>query len=161
LIILCCNELDVTRLCAESVLRHTRAPYELIFINNGSTDGTGAYLDGLVGRPGPERVVVIHNADNRGYPAGVNQGLAAARSAYLVLLNNDVVLTAGWLDRLVRCAVQAGPGVGLVGPVTNYAPPPQLVQPGYADLGGLDAFAVVRATEYAGRVLEGPRLTGF
>jgi GT2 family glycosyltransferase/glycosyltransferase involved in cell wall biosynthesis/tetratricopeptide (TPR) repeat protein len=161
LIVLCCNELDVTRLCVESALRHTRAPYELIFINNGSTDGTGAYLDGLVGRPDPERVVVIHNAENRGYPAGVNQGLAAARGAYLVLLNNDVVLTAGWLERLVRCAVRAGPNVGLVGPVTNYAPPPQLVQPGYPDLGGLDTFAAARATEYAGQVLAGPRLTGF
>jgi hypothetical protein len=40
LIILCCNEVDVTRQCLESVLHHTRAPYALILVGNGSTDGT-------------------------------------------------------------------------------------------------------------------------
>ncbi|MBP3957826.1 glycosyltransferase [Gemmata sp. G18] len=160
LVVLCCNELEVTRLCVASVLAHTRAPYELILVDNGSTDGTPAYLDALVGVPGPARVVVVHNPENRGYPAGVNQGLGAARGAFLVLLNNDVVVTPGWLDRLVRCAT-AGARPGLAGAVTNYAPPPQLVEPGYADLTGLDAFAAARATAFAGRTLDVPRLTGF
>src|SRR5204863_361005 len=35
LIILCCNEADYTRLCLESVLRHTRRPYELVLVDNG------------------------------------------------------------------------------------------------------------------------------
>jgi GT2 family glycosyltransferase len=37
LIILCCNQVDLTRQCLESVLRHTRPPYELVLIDNGST----------------------------------------------------------------------------------------------------------------------------
>src|SRR5207249_8450710 len=44
LIILCCNELDYTRQCLESVLQHTRPPYELVLVDNGSTDGTAEYL---------------------------------------------------------------------------------------------------------------------
>src|SRR5207249_4308600 len=44
IIILCCNEVDYTRQCLESVLRHTRTPYELILLDNGSTDGTAEYL---------------------------------------------------------------------------------------------------------------------
>lgn len=161
LIILCCNELDVTRLCIESVRTHTRPPYELILINNASTDGTAAYLNSLVGQSGPERVEVIHNAENRGYPAGVNQGLAAARGEYIVLLNNDVVVTPRWLDRLVRCASHDWPNVGLVGPTTNYAPPPQLVEPPYKSLNDLDAFANKRATEFASQAMDATRLTGF
>src|SRR5438270_468441 len=44
IIILCCNEADYTRQCLESVVRHTRRPYELILVDNGSTDGTAEYL---------------------------------------------------------------------------------------------------------------------
>ena len=44
IIILCCNEVDYTRQCLESVLRHTRTPYELVLVDNGSTDGTAEYL---------------------------------------------------------------------------------------------------------------------
>ena len=46
-------------------------------------------------------VTVITNATNRGFPAAVNQGLKAARGEYLVLLNNDVIVTDGWLEQLI------------------------------------------------------------
>jgi hypothetical protein len=49
-------------------------------------------------------VTVIANTTNRGFPAAINQGLKVARGEYLVLLNNDVVVTDGWLDQLVALA---------------------------------------------------------
>lgn len=101
-VVLCCNELAYTRLCLESVLRHTRPPYELVLVDNGSADGTPAYLDEVRTWPGPARVEVIRNETNVGYPAGVNQALARARGDDLVLLNNDVVVTEGWLGGAVR-----------------------------------------------------------
>src|SRR5262249_19697019 len=45
IIVLCCNECEATRACVESVCRHTRAPYELVLVDNGSTDGTPALLE--------------------------------------------------------------------------------------------------------------------
>ena len=45
IIILCCNQVDYTRLCLDSVLRHTHTPYELILVDNGSTDETPDYLE--------------------------------------------------------------------------------------------------------------------
>jgi tetratricopeptide (TPR) repeat protein len=59
IIILCCNELEYTRQCLESVLQHTRQPYELILINNGSTDGTSDYLEDLRQNQVSESIKVI------------------------------------------------------------------------------------------------------
>ena len=82
-------------------LRHyTRPPWELIVIDNGSTDGTAAYLSGVQDAAAVP-VTVISNRENRGFPAAINQGLQQARGEYLVLLNNDVVVTDAWLDQLV------------------------------------------------------------
>jgi GT2 family glycosyltransferase/thioredoxin-like negative regulator of GroEL len=160
-IVLCCNALTYTRQCLESVLGHTRPPYELVLLDNGSTDDTFAYLEELRCRPGPVRVEVIRNESNVGFPAGCNQALARARGRYLVLLNNDTVVSTGWLEGLIAPTLQDGPDVGLVGPVSNYAPPPQHVATGYAGPDDLGPFAARRRREYAGRYREVARLTGF
>ena len=49
-------------------------------------------------------VTVVANTANRGFPAAINQGLKIARGEYLVLLNNDVVVTDGWLGQLIGLA---------------------------------------------------------
>lgn len=161
-IVLCHNQAAYTRACLESVLRNTRRPFELVLVDNGSTDDTSAYMDDVRTRPEPARVVVIRNATNRGYPAGVNQGLAAARGGHLVLLNNDTVLPEGWLDGLI--AHLGAPGerpVGLVGPMSNYAAAPQHTPAEYAHLGGLEQFAAAIRREHTGEGLAVRRLTGF
>ena len=161
--ILCCNQLESTRPCLESVLRWTRPPYELLLVDNGSTDGTAGYLEDVRARPGPDRVEVIRNATNRGFPAGCNQGIELARGRYLVLLNNDTVVTEGWLDGLVARAIHDWPNVGMVGAVSNSAAPPQQVNADYdaRTLDGLESFAARRRREFAGRAIRVERLTGF
>src|SRR5262249_59808876 len=101
------------------------------------------------------------NAANRGYAAGCNQGLAQARGRYVVFLNNDTVVTEGWLEGLVACALHDWPAVGLVGAVTNSCRAPQQIPADYAGPGGLEEFAARRAREYAGRALSVERLAGF
>jgi glycosyltransferase involved in cell wall biosynthesis len=77
-IIPCWNQLEYTRQCVSAMLRHTRAPRELIVIDNGSTDGTAAYLaDVRVTAPFP--VTIVANTKNLGFPAAINQGLECAR----------------------------------------------------------------------------------
>jgi GT2 family glycosyltransferase/predicted Zn-dependent protease len=206
IIILCSNHLEFTRMCLDSVLKYTRGQYELIVVDNGSTDGTAEYLSelrrsGNHGTHGPHgsnaetasnsvprvprvpwfngRVVVLRNETNLGFARGCNQALAHARGRYVVFLNNDTIVTRGWLDGLVGWAVHDWPNVGLVGPMTNYASPPQQIPVPYdGSVDGtlrvpdpahgvcglhnyLDVFAARRNADYTGQALEVQRLTGF
>ena len=132
IIIPCWGQLEFTRQCLAALKSHTRRPWELIIVDNGSTDGTPDYLAGVSDMANMP-VTVITNATNRGFPAAVNQGLKAARGEYLVLLNNDVVVTDGWLEQLIglvnaRRGTSAGAGAGscaddVTGSVETSTPP--------------------------------------
>jgi GT2 family glycosyltransferase len=112
------DNLVFTRLCLESILENTRpASYELIVVDNGSTDGTAGYLRELAEHH--RHVRIVANRTNAGFPRACNQGLALATGQTLVLMNNDVLVPTGWLEGLV--SKLGDPQVGLVGPVTNRA----------------------------------------
>jgi glycosyltransferase involved in cell wall biosynthesis len=111
-VIPCWNQVEFSKLCIRSLLSHTRRPWELIVINNGSTDGTADYLAGIQDG-GAVPVTIIANETNRGFPAAVNQGLQAARGEYLVLLNNDVVVTHDWLEQMIALANARSPAQDL------------------------------------------------
>ncbi len=140
IVILTHNQLPFTRHCIDSIRLLTDEPYEVVFVDNGSTDGTVEYLKALA--TSDERVTVILNIDNRGFPAGCNQGIRASRGEQVLLLNNDTVVTTGWLARMLR-ALHSEPAVGLVGPCSNRVSGEQQIGVSYSegDLGGLDGFA--------------------
>ncbi|MGH7562922.1 MAG: glycosyltransferase family 2 protein, partial [Gemmatimonadota bacterium] len=145
------DNLIFTRLCIESVLAHTeRRSYELIVVDNGSTDGTREYLEEIA--TGRSSVRLLLNEENVGFPRACNQGLEAAVGAFLVLLNNDVVVSPGWLERL--CGHLADPRIGLLGPVTNRIANAQEIRTSYTTLGEMLDFAHSRAEEFEGRVSE-------
>jgi len=160
-IVLCGNRLEGTRPCLESILRHTRPPYELILIDNGSDDGARAYLEEVRRRPGPARVEVMRPEGNLGFAKGCNQGLARARGRYVAFLESHAALTPGWLECLAALALHEWPSVGLVGPVTNAALGPQGVAVDYRGLEDLDAFAARRRRAWSGRMAPVNRLSGF
>jgi GT2 family glycosyltransferase len=143
IIILTFNQVEYTRMCVESALRHSTLPFELIFVDNASNDGTLDYLRTL------PNVRIVANAENLGYAAGNNQGLALARGEYALLLNNDAIATPGWLERMVA-PMQRDSRIGLVGPRSNYVAGPQLVERvPYESMEDLDGFAAERARVYA------------
>jgi hypothetical protein len=85
IIIPCCDPLEVTRRCIIALGRHTRQPWDLIVVDDGSTDETSAYL-ASVRDAVPVPVTVIASATRRGIAAAINQGLRTGRGEYLVLL---------------------------------------------------------------------------
>ena len=159
IIVLCCNGLDKTRLCLESVMRNTREPYELVVVDNASTDGTWEYLEAV--RERRPSTVLIRNDVNRGFPAGCNQALKQATGQYIVFLNNDTIVTPGWLEGLIALSLHDWPRVGLVGPVSNGAMDAQRARADYSDLADLEGFATRRREAFAGKLQAVDRLTGF
>lgn len=111
------NNLDLTKACLHSL--ETYSDYtnlEVIVVDNASADDTPAFLRTWV-EDGNGRHVVL-NADNRGFAAANNQGLALATGDYLVMLNNDTYVTPGWIATLVG-HLRHSDKLGMLGPVTN------------------------------------------
>jgi len=161
IIILTFNALQYTKKCVRSIQQHTVYPYEIIFVDNASTDGTAKYLRKIVRKH--DNFSLIENKENKGFAAGNNQGMAVARGDYILLMNNDVVVTPGWLDRMISCA-EKSPDIGMVGPVSNYVSGPQLVDDvkyNTSSLAGLNEFAAKRAEKYSGRSRRILRVVGF
>jgi GT2 family glycosyltransferase len=96
------NNLALTQDCLDAIQRQT-APgaYEIIVVDNGSTDGTPDFLRHLE-ELGQIRGIL--NPRNLGFAKACNQGAWAARREFLLFLNNDTVVTPGWLEELVRSA---------------------------------------------------------
>jgi GT2 family glycosyltransferase/Tfp pilus assembly protein PilF len=119
IIILTYNNLFYTRETIKSIKKYTNVPYEIIIVDNNSTDGTVEYLQN-----NPNLNVILNNY-NKGFAAGCNQGISVAKGEYILLLNNDVIVTEGWLDRLLDY-FKRDASLGIVGPITNYISGPQL-----------------------------------
>jgi GT2 family glycosyltransferase len=134
------------------VLARTEWPrYEVLVVDNGSSDGTPQLLAGLA-REHP-RLRVIALPENRGFPAACNVGLSEASGDPLVLLNNDTIVTRGWLTALRRHLV-GSPGLGLVGPVTNAIANEARVEAGYSDLEELPRWAAEWVSAHDGQTFE-------
>jgi GT2 family glycosyltransferase/SAM-dependent methyltransferase len=158
IVILTHNQLHYTRRSVDSICLVTDEPYELIFVDNGSTDGTLEYLHALAATH--PNVTVIANPDNRGFPAGCNQGIAAAAGRQVLLLNNDTVVTTGWLGRLLQ-AMHSDPKIGLAGPVSDHVSGEQQVPAQFDGIEDLDGFAWDWGKAHDGQIFDNDRLVGF
>ncbi|ADO47916.1 glycosyltransferase [[Enterobacter] lignolyticus] len=117
IIVLTFNNLHLTKECLFSIERNTEYDnYEVIIVDNLSTDNTRAYLQQHY--EGKKGYKVILNDDNVGFAAGNNVGLEYATGQILVVLNNDTYVSPFWLGALVK-AFKRYPDMGLLGPVTN------------------------------------------
>ena len=95
------NQLAFTRQCLDSLARCTDMPYELIIVNNASSDGTGEFL-------GTVTATVITNPTNLGCAKAWNQGVRASKGDVVGILNNDIVVSRGWLKSLLAFMDRTG-----------------------------------------------------
>ena len=124
------NKLDYTRRCLGSLLRTAGDPWELIVVDNGSTDGTREWLETFKSEGAAHGVDVrlVCNATNVGCSTARNQGRAAAVGRNVVFVDNDVALRSRhWLDQLGR-ALAVDHTVGIVGPKLVYPFGPHDIQ---------------------------------
>lgn len=115
-IILNWNGRELLGECVESVLSQTFRDFELIVVDNGSTDGSREMLRERWG--GMVRLVALPS--NQGFAGGNNAGVRVARGRYMVLLNNDTAADPEWLSALARAA-RRRPEAGMFTPkILNY-----------------------------------------
>ncbi|WP_256761484.1 glycosyltransferase family 2 protein [Cohnella sp. WQ 127256] len=154
IVILAHNQLQLTHLCLESIRRNTPEPYEIIVVDNGSTDPTYPYLQAQ------EDVNLVRNETNLGFAKGCNQGWEVSSGDTVLFLNNDTIVTPEWLTRMLR-VLNSDEYIGMVGPVTNYASGQQKIPVSYTRLEEADAFASEHVAKHEGQSLEVRRVVGF
>ncbi|WP_069998731.1 glycosyltransferase family 2 protein [Cellulosilyticum sp. I15G10I2] len=111
IVVLAYNHLNYTKMCIESLYKYTSdVNFELITINNGSTDGTEAYFESLT------HTKKISFPENIGVDKAINYGFKIAEGKYTLNLSNDIVVTSNWLSNLITC-MESDVKVGMVVPV--------------------------------------------
>ena len=142
---------ELTRLCLDAVLRATLHPnFEVIVVDNASTDGTPEMLEDYARRH--DNVRVILNRTNLGFAAANNQGIRVATGDVFVLLNNDTVPARGWLPRMLRHLED--PKIAIVVAVTNFSGNESRIAVPYTTLDDMPAFAEAYARANAGKVFD-------
>ncbi len=127
---------ELLKKCVRSVLEHTRVRSRLIIVDNASRDPEVArYLHGVHGN---DNMVIekIFSEENAGFAAGMNKGLRLSEAPFLCLLNNDCMVTDGWLEEMITVA-SVNPDIGLVNPQSNTfgsRPDDEISVNGHADL---------------------------
>jgi GT2 family glycosyltransferase len=115
IIILAYNRLEKTRRCVESILKYTQGiNYELILLDNGSSDGTLEYFCSIP----YEQKTVIHFTKNMqfNYPQLFCDPGRFGR--YVCFVCNDMILTENWLSNMLTC-IKSDPRIGMVNPLSN------------------------------------------
>lgn len=156
IVVLTYNQLDYTKKCIDSIRDYTtRDTYEIIVVDNNSTDGTVDWLRVQ------NDIKVIYNQENLGFPKGCNQGIKISKGDNILLLNNDTVVTHNWLDNLITC-LYSSDKIGAVGPITNYCSNYQAIGVSYNnDLVEMHKFAKTLNISNPEKWEERLRLIGF
>ncbi len=135
IVVLAYNHLDYTKQCIEALFQYTsHIPFELILINNGSSDGTEQYFCSI------PNAMKISFPKNIGVDKAINYGFRMASGKYTLNLSNDIVVTANWLDNLIQCA-ESDRKIGMVVPVCGASSNNQQVDLNYQTLEEMQQLA--------------------
>src|SRR5688572_21391988 len=125
ILILAHNKSAYTRRCLDSLLNSSLRPFEVVLVDNGSTDDTPALFDVWQKKAESADIAVqrVRLDRNVGAIDGRNAGMEKMRGRFWVFLDNDaVVRSRAWLENL-RTVLESDPKIGAVGPKLVYALP--------------------------------------
>jgi len=129
------NEIESVKACIDGIMDHTDLPYEIIVIDNGSTDGIEHYLRQLDGQV---RYRIL--TESVGFTGAANKGLMMAKGTTMLLLNNAMRPTENWLDNLLLC-LNSNASIGMVGPVSRGLDGKQKLEFHYDDMEDMHEIA--------------------
>ena len=113
------NALSYFKECINSVLKFSENINKIILVNDNSDAETAAYLNKMRNKNN-NIISLINNSINIGYTKSVNIGIKESKSKFLLLLNSDTIVTAKWLENLLKC-INSSDDIGIVGPLSNAA----------------------------------------
>lgn len=149
------NQLQMLKSCLANIEKHTESPFEIIVVDNASSDGTVQYLESLGG------LVRFRNLDsNLGFAGAVNVGLMMSKGRTIALLHSETMVTEKWLRNLLYC-LNSAPDIGMIGPVSNFANGEQRLRVPYRQLEDMPAFARKHNHRRPSLWHETERLNGF
>jgi len=152
ILILTYNNLIFTKICLHSIYSNTTyLNFEVIVVDNNSKDETPSWLTTFA--QSHPNLKVILNSTNLGFAAGNNQAAKEAAGEYLLFLNNDTVVTSGWLEKSLG-HIQSNPKIGLIGPVTNATGNEARIPVSYMLPMEMEAFAANRAQTMANKAFD-------
>ncbi|WP_294156557.1 glycosyltransferase [uncultured Clostridium sp.] len=152
IIILTYNNQKYTEDCLNSIFFKTAYPnYEIIIVDNNSIDNTKSYLKDVESRQ--KNVKVIFNDENYGFAKGNNIGIKASDGEYIVLLNNDTIVTRGWLTSFIK-HFEDDKNLALIGPVTNNISNEAKIKVNYSRNEDIDYFAYNYTIQHIGQTYD-------
>lgn len=94
----CYNQVEYTKKCIESMIKHGLDLSRLVVVDNASTDSTRSYLETL-----PLGGLIL-NQSNLGCGVAWNQGALALQAEWTIIMNNDVIVSKNWIESLIETA---------------------------------------------------------
>ena len=95
------NQLTINKIFYDNLVKYTHHPFELIIIDNNSTDGSKEFFQG-------HGAIVIENKQNYSYPYCQNQGIEISKYDVFAFLNNDIIVPPNWDKRLLDVSEKHG-----------------------------------------------------
>lgn len=108
IVVILYNQAPLSLLCLQSLLENVTVSFEVIIIDNASSDETAPLLQKIQGAN------ILYNASNTGFVEAVNQGAAVARGEHILLLNNDAIVQPEALEHTIA-TLESSPDIGAVG----------------------------------------------
>jgi GT2 family glycosyltransferase len=153
IVLLVFNNITLTKNCIESILNNTDVPSKLIIVDNGSEKNVRDQLSRVKGNDNV-KVTIILNEKNLGFARGMNIGIRNSNSQFVCLLNNDTIVTPGWLNNMIEVGLK-NPGIGVINPASNnfgqYPPKGK----------NLEAYSGELRKQFAGKYTEVGQCIGF
>lgn len=115
IVIVTFNNWSYTKQCLESLIRNNEYQnLEIIIVDNASTDETKIQL----ARLSNPNIKVLFSPENLGFAGGNKAGCNLATGEYIILLNNDTIVTQNWVEKLIK-PLRENEHIGMAGPVSN------------------------------------------
>lgn len=154
IILLTHDNLEYTKKCIDSIRKFANN-YEIIIIDNNSTDDTVKWIKAQ------NEIKYILNSENKGFPAGCNQGIGIAKKENdIFLLNNDTIIMPNSIFNL-RMGLYSDDSVGAVGSVSNRVSNYQQINKKYDDLDGYFKYSLINNITNENAYEKRVRLVGF